>query len=114
MIQHSAAQISDEELVRQAQRGDRSAFDELVRRFRGVLLAVAERSVGSRDAAEDVAQDAFLQAFRALPQLQDPAKFGHWLCVIARCRARRLTADGSAPRKVPPSSQRSRSSPAAR
>jgi RNA polymerase sigma-70 factor (ECF subfamily) len=85
---------SDEELVQSARRGDTAAFDELVRRFRGAVIAVAEQTTGSRDCAEDVAQDAFLQAFRALPQLQDPQKFGHWLYVIARCRARRLAARG--------------------
>ena len=90
----SNADSSDEELVQQARRGDAAAFDELVRRYRGAVLAVAEQTTRSRDCAEDVAQDAFLQAFRALPQLQDPQKFGHWLYVIARCRARRVAVRG--------------------
>lgn len=91
MISH-LPDASDEELVLHARRGNDAAFDELVRRFRGAVIAVAEQTTGSRDCAEDVAQDAFLQAYRALPQLQDPQKFGHWLYVIARCRARRVGA----------------------
>jgi RNA polymerase sigma-70 factor, ECF subfamily len=91
MISH-IPDASDEELVLHARRGNNAAFDELVRRFRGAVIAVAEQTTGSRDCAEDVAQDAFLQAYRALPQLHDPQKFGHWLYVIARCRARRVGA----------------------
>jgi RNA polymerase sigma-70 factor, ECF subfamily len=82
--------ISSEELVREARRGDRQAFDELVRRFRDAMVVVAQEAIGSREAAEDVVQDAFLQALRALPQLHDPARFGSWLTVITRCRARRV------------------------
>jgi RNA polymerase sigma-70 factor (ECF subfamily) len=78
------------ELVREAQRGSPAAFDALVRRFRELMLAVARQEIGSREAAEDVVQDALLQAFRALPQLQDPARFVPWLTVITRCRARRV------------------------
>lgn len=80
--------ISD--LVREAQRGSPEAFDALVRRFRDLMLAVARQEIDSREAAEDVVQDALLQAFRALPQLQDPARFVPWLTVIIRCRARRV------------------------
>lgn len=82
---------SDEELVLAARHGSREAFDELVSRFRDAMLAVAQ-ATGSREAAEDVVQDAFLQAFRALPQLQDPSRFGGWLSVITRYRARRVGA----------------------
>src|SRR5207244_8483604 len=78
------------ELVREAQRGNPEAFDALVRRFRDLMVAVARQEIGSREAAEDVVQDALLQAFRALPQLQDPARFVPWLTVITRCRARRV------------------------
>jgi RNA polymerase sigma-70 factor (ECF subfamily) len=79
--------ISDTELVLSALIGDMEAFDELVRRFRGAVLAVAEATLGRRDLAEDVAQEAFLVAFKMLPQLQEPDKFAAWLCAITRRRA---------------------------
>jgi RNA polymerase sigma-70 factor (ECF subfamily) len=84
--------ITDEELVQHALVGEIEAFDELVRRFRGAVTFVAEQIVGSREAAEDVVQEAFLLAFRALPQLRDRGKFPAWLCAIARHRARRVAA----------------------
>lgn len=80
-------QISDEELVLSALVGNLEAFDELVRRFRGAVVLVAEQALGSRVAAEDLAQEAFLLAFKALPQLTDPTKFAPWLCAITRRRA---------------------------
>ena len=67
--------ISDEELVVGALLGDLGAFDELVYRFRRAVVLVAQQITGSRDTAEDVAQDTFLIAFKALPQLKAPAKF---------------------------------------
>jgi RNA polymerase sigma-70 factor (ECF subfamily) len=85
-------QTSDEKLVMATLLGDMSAFDELVRRFRGAVILVAQQALGSREAAEDVAQEAFLLAFKALPQLQDLSKFAGWLCSIARHRARRIAA----------------------
>ncbi len=91
--------IGDEELVVGALLGDLGAFDELVRRFRGAVLAVAEQTLGSREAARDVAQEAFLLAFKALPQLEEPANFAGWLCAITRHRARRVGA--LAARSVP-------------
>jgi RNA polymerase sigma-70 factor (ECF subfamily) len=84
------AHLDDEQLVLGALIGDMEAFDELVQRFRGAVTAVALGVLGSRDAAEDVAQESLLLAFKALPQLEDFSKFGGWLCAITRHRARRV------------------------
>src|SRR5437868_860403 len=84
-------EIADAELVVMALLGDLEAFDELVRRFRGAVLAVAEGVLGSR-AAEDAAEDGCLLAFKALARLDDRASFPAWLCAIARHRARRLAS----------------------
>lgn len=84
------AQTGEEELVVYALLGSLEAFDELVRRFRPAVVLVANQVLPSRSAAEDVAQEAFLLAFKALPQLKDRAKFAGWLCAIARHRARRI------------------------
>src|SRR5438876_3428923 len=85
-------QISDEELVLAALLGDLEAFDELVRRFRGAAVLVARQALGSRSAAEDVAQEALLLAFKALPQLEEPSRFAAWLCAITRRRAQRVAS----------------------
>lgn len=83
-------QIPEEELVLVALLGNMAAFDELVRRYRGAVVRVAMQVLGSRQAAEDVAQETFLLAYKALPQLQDPARFAGWLYAIALHRARRV------------------------
>lgn len=85
--------IEDEELVLMALVGHLEAFDELARRFRGAVVLVAEQALGQRQAlvsAEDLAQEAILLAFKALPQLTDPKKFAPWLCAITRRRAWRI------------------------
>ena len=81
-----AGDDSDEPLVRAAQNGDRSAFGVLYQRYvrmvHGILLARVPRA-----AAEDLAQDVFLQALPRLGSLRDASRFGSWLAVIARNRA---------------------------
>ncbi len=84
------AQVEDETLALWALVGNLEAFDELVRRFRSAVTLVALQELGSRELAEDVAQDSFLLAFRALPQLKDLSRFPAWLCAITRHRARRV------------------------
>src|SRR5258708_29785658 len=82
--------LSDAEVAGIARLGSREAYDELVRRFRGAVVMVATQSLRSRQAAEDVAQEAFLLAFQGLPRLQNPAKFPGWLYAITRHRAQRV------------------------
>ena len=83
-------EVDDEALVLLALLGDLPAYDELVRRYRGAVLAVAQHELRSRELAEDAAQDALLLAFKALPQLDHPSQFAAWLGAITRHRARRL------------------------
>ena len=78
---------SDVELVIAALVGNLEAFGELVRRFRPAVRAVVSGIVSSRESAEDVVQDTFLLAFKALPQLQAVHSFPSWLHAIARNRA---------------------------
>ncbi|HEY3282274.1 MAG TPA: sigma-70 family RNA polymerase sigma factor [Armatimonadota bacterium] len=82
--------VADEELVVWALLGELPAYDELVRRYRGALVRVARQHLECHELAEDVAQEALLQGFRALPQLREPASFGAWLCAIAHRKARRM------------------------
>lgn len=74
---------SDETLIERTLQGDLSAFEGLVERHRGVVVRVAARIVGP-DAAEDVAQDAFLRAFHRLGQYRGSAAFRAWLLQITQ------------------------------
>jgi len=73
---------ADARLVRQTLGGDRRAFDQLVERYQRPAIAVAYRLLGKVDDAQEVAQDAFLKAFRSLDALQKPEAFGGWLMRI--------------------------------
>ncbi|HLV81550.1 MAG TPA: sigma-70 family RNA polymerase sigma factor, partial [Chthonomonadaceae bacterium] len=87
--------ISDAELVIGVLLGNPRAFDALVLRFRSAVIMVARQVLGDREAAEDVAQEAFVLAFRSLPQLEDPSRFAGWLYAIARNRAQRVAVKES-------------------
>jgi len=69
-------------LIARTLAGDSTAFDDLVRRYHRQAMAVAYRRLGSLQDASDVAQDAFLRAYRSLESLKDPARFGQWLMRI--------------------------------
>jgi len=79
----------DELLVVAAILGNLEAFEELVVRYRPAVVRLARTIVGSDD-AEDVAQDALLLAFKALPGIEEPRKFPAWLSAITRHRALRF------------------------
>ncbi len=65
-------------LVIAAQAGDLEAFGHIVRRFQGMAYAGAYAVVGDAQLAEDVAQEAFMEAYANLPKLRDPAAFPGW------------------------------------
>jgi RNA polymerase sigma-70 factor (ECF subfamily) len=79
----------DEVLVMGAILGDLEAFEELVLRYRAAVVRLSRTIVGN-NYAEDVAQDALLLAFRALPTIDEPGKFAAWLSAITRHRAFRF------------------------
>ncbi|HEY0322003.1 MAG TPA: RNA polymerase sigma factor [Pyrinomonadaceae bacterium] len=69
--------------------GDLEAFNELAGRYRAAAVRTAQAIVG-RDDAEDVAQEALLLAFKALPSIEQPSKFAAWLGAVTRNRALRF------------------------
>lgn len=83
---------ADAELVSLARDGDERAFDELVSRHAGRAYRLALRIVADRTAAEDVAQEAFLRAWRALPSFRGDAEFSTWLHRIVVNESNRLLA----------------------
>lgn len=74
--------MSDEELVKRLQKGDRAAFDALYTRYRNDALRTASLITGSRADGEDVVQEAFVQCYRQIGQLRDPARFKSWLWTL--------------------------------
>ncbi len=83
--------LPDEVLVVAAILGDLAAFNDLALRYRAAVVRLAQTIVGRED-AEDVAQDALLLAFKALPSIEDPARFAAWLMTITRNRAWRFSS----------------------
>jgi RNA polymerase sigma-70 factor (ECF subfamily) len=71
--------IQPHDLVELARQGDRDAFGQLVRLHQHEVYTLAVRLVRDRDLASDVTQDAFVRAWRAMPQFRGEAKFSTWL-----------------------------------
>ncbi len=99
--------------------GKRERFEELIERYQDAVVAVVRGYVKDHHAAEDVAQDVFVNAYTALAQLRQPNLFFPWLLQIARHRAaqsgrkisrqsveRPLTDDEHIPKDVPQESER--------
>ncbi|MCS6946993.1 MAG: RNA polymerase sigma factor RpoE [Steroidobacteraceae bacterium] len=78
-----SAEASDASLVRRVQRGDRSAFDLLVLKYQHKVVKLVLRYVRNQAEAEDIAQDAFIKAYRALPNFRGDSAFYTWLYRIA-------------------------------
>jgi RNA polymerase sigma-70 factor, ECF subfamily len=74
---------TDEELIEGVQKGETRLFAELVRRYQDVVYGMARRFVGIPSEAEDLAQEAFLRAFRGLADFKGEARFSTWLYRIA-------------------------------
>jgi RNA polymerase sigma-70 factor (ECF subfamily) len=74
---------SDDELVDRATRGEGEAFEELVIRYQDRVYNLLLRLTGSADDAEDLAQETFLKAYRALGSFRRGSKFYTWLFRIA-------------------------------
>ncbi|MDH5641762.1 MAG: sigma-70 family RNA polymerase sigma factor [Nitrospira sp.] len=74
---------NDAQLVARSLAQDHDAFGRLIERHATVIVNLAYRMVGNRAEAEDLAQEAFLAAFKALPTFRADAKFSTWLYRIA-------------------------------
>ena len=73
----------DEDLVLRVQQGDKSAFDLLVIKYQHKIIQLVNRYVKDPSEAQDVAQEAFLKAYRALGNFRGDAAFYTWLYRIA-------------------------------
>jgi RNA polymerase sigma-70 factor, ECF subfamily len=88
--------LSDEQVIRNVLKGDRDGYCDLVERHQGVVYRLAYRILNRAEDAEDVAQEAFIQAFSNLSKCRDSGKFVAWVRRIAvnLCMAR-------IPREIP-------------
>jgi RNA polymerase sigma-70 factor (ECF subfamily) len=73
----------DQELVERVQRGDKSAFDLLVRRYQHKIVNLVSRYVYDHAEAADVAQETFIKAYRAIGDFRGDSAFYTWLYRIA-------------------------------
>ncbi|MBA3881882.1 MAG: RNA polymerase sigma factor [Chthoniobacterales bacterium] len=79
---------TDRDIYKAAIRGDRDAFELIIRASSRNLFAIAYGVLQDRAEAEDVVQDAFVKAWKSRWRVRDPEKFPAWLATIARHRAR--------------------------
>ena len=92
------AEDTDKELVRRVKKGDRDAFDLLFSRYQHKILNLVSRYLRDPQDVEDVAQEAFIKAFRALPRFRGDSAFYTWLYRIAINTAKNhLVARGRRP-----------------
>src|SRR5262245_43664549 len=77
-------EVSDNELIVQAQRGNTAAFEQLVYRYDRQVLSMAARFTGNNDDAKDVYQEVFLRVYRALPRFEFRSQFSTWLYRIVK------------------------------
>jgi RNA polymerase sigma-70 factor, ECF subfamily len=77
------SRADDEALVRQAQQGNTSAFEQLVRHYDRVVLRLALNITGSYEDAQDIYQEAFLRAYRNLARFRFECSFYTWIYRIA-------------------------------
>jgi len=71
--------ISNAELVKKSQLGDKNAFEELVRRHQELVFSLAYKLTGNRELANDVAQEAFIRAWKAIQKFRGDSTFSTWI-----------------------------------
>src|SRR5687767_14404503 len=100
--------VTEARLVAQALAGSESAFEQIVRRYQRPVIGLIARITGDRSLAEDLAQDAFLKAYRNLAAFDTTRRLSSWLFRIAHNtaidslrRARPRTVSLEAPASAP-------------
>jgi len=88
----------DQKLVERVQAGDKQAFDMLVQKYQHKLIKMIGRYVSDPSEAQDVAQEAFIKAYRALPRFRGDSSFYTWIYRIGANTAKNyLVAQGRRP-----------------
>ena len=76
---NSKDEISNAELVRKSQFGDKTAFEQLVIRHQELVFSLAYKLTGNREMANDVAQEAFIRAWKAIEKFRGDSTFSTWI-----------------------------------
>ncbi len=82
-VQDVTARQTDQQLVARVKRGDSRAFDMLVLKYQHKIFGLISRYIKDADEVQDVAQEAFIKAYRALPKFRGDSAFYTWLYRIA-------------------------------
>ncbi len=83
VVNFESAHVDTSSLLRRACDGDDGAFADIVRRHQATVFSIGYRMLGRRDAAEDLAQDVFLQLYRKLDSIESIEHLGFWLRRVA-------------------------------
>lgn len=75
--------LTDQQLVARVQKGDKKAFDLLVLKYQHKIMSLISRYLRNSDEVQDVAQEAFIKAYRALPNFRGESAFYTWMYRIA-------------------------------
>ena len=76
---NSKDEISNAELVKKSQFGDKAAFEQLVIRHQDLVFSLAYKLTGNREMANDVAQEAFIRAWKAIEKFRGDSTFSTWI-----------------------------------
>jgi RNA polymerase sigma-70 factor (ECF subfamily) len=74
--------LSDNEIITRILRGEQALYGDLVKRYQHFVFTIVLRYTGSREDAEEIAQDAFVKAYRSLADFRGESKFSTWLYTI--------------------------------
>ena len=89
---------TEEQLVKKSLQGDTAAFEELVAQYQSKVYALAYRYMGNEEDAYDMSQEAFIKAYRAIPDFRGESAFYTWLYRIAVNTAKNyIVAQGRRP-----------------
>ena len=78
-LNHFGEDVSNSELVKKSQLGDKSAFEELVKRHQDLVFSLSFKLTGNRELANDVAQETFIRAWKAIEKFRGDSTFGTWI-----------------------------------
>ena len=78
-LNHFGEEVSNSELVKKSQLGDKSAFEELVKTHQDLVFSLSFKLTGNRELANDVAQESFIRAWKAIEKFRGDSTFGTWI-----------------------------------
>lgn len=78
-LNNSGEEISNSELVKKSQLGEKAAFEQLVIRHQDLVFSLAYKLTGNREMANDVAQESFIRAWKAIEKFRGDSTFSTWI-----------------------------------